>query len=246
MPLQYGIFRMNCSESAFVRSPRSPAKVISVALLILRLVAAVWAQDNGINPALLAKAKAGKADAEFYVGLHYKQGKGVPQDNTQAAVWYRRSAEQGNANAEAGLGFLYDNGQGVPQDYAQAAIWWRKAAEQGEMFAQASLGNAYARGRGVPQSYTQAAVWYWKAAEQGVPEAQSNLGLLYEEGRGVPQDYAEAYFWLDLAVAQETQEEQETDLASRDDAAKKLTPEELMKVQERARKWSEDHPAKPQ
>ena len=95
-------------------------------------------------------------------------------------------------------------------------------------------------------TYTQAAVWYWKAAEQGVPEAQSNLGLLYEEGKGVPQDYAEAYFWLDLAVAQETQEEQETDLASRDDAAKKLTPEELMKVQERARKWSEDHPAKPQ
>ena len=227
--------------------------LLSVALGLLLCIPA-WAQSSDaastktkeINPALMAKAKAGNADAEFYIGFAHQEGRGFPQSYSEAAVWYRKAAEQGNANAQSVLGNLYSKGQGVPQDYAQAAIWWLKAAAQGEMFAQASLGSAYARGRGVPQDYTQAAVWYRKAAEQGEPEAQSDLGLLYEEGKGVPQDYAEAYFWLDLAVAQETQEEKGTDSESRDDVAKKLTPEELVKVQERARKWFEDHPAKPQ
>ncbi len=207
---------------------------------------AATSMSKGINPALMAKATAGNADAELYIGFSYQEGKGVSQSYAQAAVWYRKSAEQGNADAQSVLGTLYRKGQGVPQDYAQAALWWRKAAEQGEMFAQSFLGDAYNLGRGVPKDYTQAAVWYRKAAEQGEPLAQSDLGLLYEEGKGVPQDYAEAYFWLDLAVAQETQEELETDLGYRNDAAKKLTPEELMKVQERARKWFENHPAKPQ
>jgi TPR repeat protein len=227
--------------------------LLSVALGLLLCIPA-WAQSSDeasakttdFNPALMAKAKAGNADAEFYLGFHYQEGKRVPQSYTEAAVWYRKAAEQGNANAQSALGVLYRKGQGVPQDDAQATIWWRKAAAQGEMFAQANLGSAYERGSGVPQDYTQAAVWYRKAAEQGEPEAQSDLGLLYQEGKGVPQDYTEAYFWLDLAVAQETQEEQGTDSKLRDDAAKKLTPGELMKVQERARKWFEGHPTKPQ
>ncbi len=232
-------------KGAFVCS-LAPAAVISIALLVLSVVATGSAQDNSINPSMLAKARAGDAYAQWYLGFHYMQGKGVPQDYAQAAVWYRRSADQGNANAQSLLGRLYHQGQGVPQDDAQAAIWWRKAAEQGQMFAQGSLGRAYERGRGVPQDYAQAAEWYRKAANQGDPIAQSYLGLLYEEGKGVPQDYAESYFWLDLAVAQETKDVQEADSKSRDDAAKKLTPEELIRVQARATKWFEDHPAKPQ
>jgi len=177
---------------------------------------------------------------------------------TQAALWYRKAAEQGNSVAQDALGDLYYNGQGVPQDYTQAALWYRKAAEQGNSVAQDALGDLYYNGQGVPQDYTQAALWYRKAAEQGDAEAQDALGDLYNNGRGVPRDYAEAYFWYDLAAAGEnaSDEEDASDdqdasdskhvAKDRDAAASHLTPADLFREQGRVGKWSEEHQAKPQ
>jgi len=47
----------------------------------------------------------------------------VPQDYTQAAIWYRRAAEQGHSGAQYELGLLYDKGQGVPVNIIQAEKW---------------------------------------------------------------------------------------------------------------------------
>ena len=109
------------------------------------------------------------------------------------------------------------------------------------------LGGLYYSGQGMLQDDRQAAVWTRKAAEQGNADSQYALGLLYDIGRGVPQDYVEAYFWLDLAAAGKLRflkvEEVST---ARDQAASHLTPADLSSVQERARKWFEDHPAKAQ
>ena len=61
----------------------------------------------------------------------YEDGKGVPQDDAQAALWYRKAAEQGDAGAQFFLGSLYLDGHGVPQDDAQGEAWLHKADEQG-------------------------------------------------------------------------------------------------------------------
>lgn len=152
-----------------------------------------------------------------------------------------------HATAQYNLGALYGRGLGVPQDYAQAAYWYRKAAEQGLAGAQFLLGNAYDKGEGVPQDYAQAAIWYRKAAEQGFPEAQSILGICYSLGKGVPQDFAEAYFWLDIGAANQLPTGAlESAKDARNMIASHLTPADLSRVQARARKWFEDHPAKPQ
>lgn len=109
------------------------------------------------------------------------------------------------------------------------------------------IGTLYETGKGVPQDYTQAATWYRKAAEQGLYSAELNLGVLYATGQGVPQDYGEAYFWFDLAAAgPQTPAATKIAAENRDGAASHLTPADLSHVQERARKWFEDHPAKPQ
>jgi TPR repeat protein len=186
-------------------------------------------------------AAQGNADAEDSLGRLYEKGQGVPQDDAQAIAWFRKAAEQGKDDAQVYVGVLYYSGTGLPQDYGQAAIWYTKAAEQGNAKAQVNLGYMYRNGQGLPQEYAQAAFWYRKAAEQGNSKGQYNLGLLYKQGKGVPQSYADAYFWLDLAVAQETGKEQEDDAQSRDEVAKRLAPEELIKVQERARVWFAAH-----
>lgn len=86
------------------------------------------------------------------------------KDYAQAAIWFRKAAEQGNANAELLLGTLYHFGQGVTLDNNQAAAWYRKAAEQGAAVAQYSLGLCYALGSGVQQSNADAYFWLNLAA----------------------------------------------------------------------------------
>jgi hypothetical protein len=53
----------------------------------------------------------------------FETGRGVPQNYTEAAMWYRRAAEQGDSLAQYSLGLLYDRGQGVPRDIVEANKW---------------------------------------------------------------------------------------------------------------------------
>ena len=57
----------------------------------------------------------------------YRFGKGVPQDDKQAAHWYRKAAEQGELNSQYNLGVMYANGEGVPEDMTKAKYWLNKA-----------------------------------------------------------------------------------------------------------------------
>ena len=102
----------------------------------------------------------------------YQNGRGVPQDDTEAVAWYRKAANQGLALAQTNLGWMYDNGRGVAKDDAQTSYWYRKAADQGEAYAQNNLGMMYANGRGVAKDDTEAVAWYRKAADQGLARAE--------------------------------------------------------------------------
>ena len=73
-------------------------------------------------------AKQGDAFAQFNLGVMYGQGRGVPQDKTEAMKWYRRAAERGDADAQFSLGTMYRFGRGVPQDGVQAYKWFSLAA----------------------------------------------------------------------------------------------------------------------
>ena len=109
-------------------------------------------------------ADEGNPRAEAIVGFAYYRGRGVPQNDTEAAKWFRLAADKGNALARFTLGVMYGEGRGVPQDYAEAARWYRLAAEQGDAQAQYNLGLAYARGEGVEQNAVDAHMWFNLAA----------------------------------------------------------------------------------
>jgi len=131
---------------------------------------------------------------------------------------------------------------------AQSIATLEEQAANGDAKAQYNLGALFDLGKGTPQDHAQAAVWYRKAAEQGNADAQYQLGAMYENGEGVPQDYAEAYFWLDLAASGTLGAKFMQDEARkwRDEAASNLGKTQILQTQERARKWFEEHPAKPQ
>jgi TPR repeat protein len=154
---------------------------IATFLLPPSLQAQTQAQPKGVDPALLARAKAGDADAQFSMGLLYDNGQGATQDHAEAAAWYRKAAEQGLASAQYNLGVAYDYGQGVTQDHPLAAAWYRKAAEQGLATAQSNLGDMYYLGQGVGQDDAEAIAWYRKAADNGSTKAKAILPLLSEK-----------------------------------------------------------------
>ena len=80
---------------------------------------------------LVQRAEQGEAQAQFNLGLRYRNGQGVDQSHATAVKWYRKAAEQGDAGAQCNLGGMYAQGRGVPQDLSEALRWLRKAAAQG-------------------------------------------------------------------------------------------------------------------
>ena len=45
---------------------------------------------------------------------------GLPQDDEQAVVWYRKGAARGHALSEHCLGWMHEHGRGVPKDEEEA------------------------------------------------------------------------------------------------------------------------------
>ena len=112
-------------------------------------------------------AEKGDALAQYHLGVLYRKGRGVPQDDVQARKWYDKAAVQGHAKAQYNLGTLYYNGEGVPKDYKQALRWFRLAADQGEAVAQTKIAIMYEDAQGVPHDLVQAYKWYSLAITSG-------------------------------------------------------------------------------
>lgn len=98
------------------------------------------------------------------------------------------------------------------------------------------LGEWYEHGVGVRQDMVVAARWYRKAAELGDEEGQASIGFCYLKGAGVPQNYSQAYIWLSLAAVNGGVLVTE----QRDEAAKKLSQEDLAAAQKESARLSEE------
>ena len=77
-------------------------------------------------------AEQGHATGQFRLGLMYDTGEGVPQDEAEAARWYRLAAEQGDAGAQNNLGLSYARGEGVLKDSVLAHTWFNIAGANGK------------------------------------------------------------------------------------------------------------------
>jgi TPR repeat protein len=135
-------------------------------------------------------SEQGDALAQYNLGVLYRKGRGVQQDDVQARQWYAKAAAQGHAKAQFNLGTLYFNGEGVPKDYQQALRWFRLAADQGEALAQTKIAIMYDEGEGVPKNIVQAHKWYSLAARNGDKPAPQLRDLI--ANKMTPAQIAEA------------------------------------------------------
>ena len=117
----------------------SIALVLSLVCLVVPAWADFQAGMDAKNRGDFAKAlrewrplaEQGDARAQFYLGVLYENGDGVPEDYEKAREWYMKSAAQGEANAQFYLGLMFAFGRGGPLDLVQAHMWYSLAAGNG-------------------------------------------------------------------------------------------------------------------
>lgn len=202
---------------------KNSLKILAVSLMLACLALPAAAGTTGMSAEQL-QAAAQHPLVQNNLAVIYAEGRGVPQDYTKAAEWFKKSAEQGDAFGQSGLAYLYSQGRGVPKDYSKAAEWYAKAARQGDTWSQVRLGMLYYLGKGVPKNYAHAVSWFTRAAEAGDVKAQyylkkirppvilaaenspegnkavemtsDGIGLAFLQGAGASVGVEMAYFWV--------------------------------------------------
>lgn len=121
-----------------------------------------------------------RPQAHYHLGLIYRKGYGISQDNQQAVYWFQLAANKGHAIAQNRLGYMYRHGYGVEQSDQRAVMWYTRSANHGYSMAQFNLGSMYRKGYGVDENYDKAISLYRKAARQGNKRAKKVLKFLEE------------------------------------------------------------------
>ena len=118
---------------------------------------------------LTPAAEAGNPNAQFYLGMIYDFGRGVPDNHEKANEWYQQAAVQGQDDAMYNLAISYQLGEGIEQSDEMAVYWLGKSALTGDRDAIEVLTYDYAE-------------------SDEYPEAQYTLAQLYRTGVALHND----------------------------------------------------------
>jgi TPR repeat protein len=138
------------------------------------------ADYKGALAAWQPMAAQGNPVAQNNLGIMYLDGKGVPQNMSEAIRYLSLSAAAGSSLGQNNLGGLYREGKGVARDYNLAARWFTAAAGQGNSAGMYNLGLMYELGQGMKAEPFHAYMWYALAAEQNnIPNAAPHRDALW-------------------------------------------------------------------
>jgi TPR repeat protein len=172
---------------------------LGLGLVVLALPAGARASEPDVSR-LRVDAERGSIKQEVELGAAYFAGRGVAQDEKQAAYWYEKAANAGDPGAQLEIGYLYQMGIGVRRDPATAVRWYERAASSGLVTAKVNLGVAYLLGDGAKQDPSFAEGLFHQAYSRGSGTAASYLGEMYFYGKGVARDEAAGEHWFEAGI----------------------------------------------
>lgn len=144
-------------------------------------------------------AERGDSRAMFQLAEMYTDGKGVPENFSEAAKWYRRSADAGYPSAHTAMGLLsLIKAAGFAGDDVSAIRFGSDESKSEEITNLISRPEKIRNGN--QADIKDAVTWFRRAAEQGNEEkAQMALGIMLLNGVGVQKDYSQAAKMFQLA-----------------------------------------------
>lgn len=143
-------------------------------------------------------AQEGNAQAQYLMGLLYRDGTLVIPDTERAQYWMEQAATQKLPAAQYSLGKLLLSDDPLVHDPDQGIRWLKAAAQNGNNYAAYDLGKEYLSGKHVLKNTEKAAEYLRQAAQGDNPWAQYLLGKLYL----MDQDEHAAYQWFQAAAEQ--------------------------------------------
>ncbi|KAL6621028.1 hypothetical protein U3516DRAFT_811214 [Neocallimastix sp. 'constans'] len=141
-------------------------------------------------------AENGYPEGQYYFGLCFEEGIGIPLNYKQAVYWYRIAGDNGYGLASYHLGKCYQRGFGVPVDMDKARYWVYMSAQQEFDKGQYLLGWLYES----EDKKDEAIYWYKKAAKLNNLDAMNNLGRCYLDGNEDNEQYEKGIKWLTKAA----------------------------------------------
>lgn len=147
-------------------------------------------------------AKAGDAEAQYALGRAYGDGRGVPQNLSEANRLFLAAANQGHMRAEAMAGRAAYFGYGRPRDRVEAARRFERAADARVPEAEYQFGLMLMQGGAVSAEPARGLALLERAATAGHAQAQYAAGVAVSEGRGGPANAPWAARWYAKAAAQ--------------------------------------------
>ena len=136
------------------------------------------AREDIIYRSFLNAAERGHPQAQYFVALHLREGKGVEKNQTEALEWAKKSADGGFLRAADLVGSMYLNGEGAEKSPETAIEWFEKSAQAGFPQSQMALALAHIEGKGTAKDPVKALEWGRKAAESGFPPAKGFVAAL--------------------------------------------------------------------
>ncbi len=182
----------------FSRRARLLALSVSVLALLVAADATARPSDRFSSPqspsaapvddlsALLRRAEAGDAEAQYQAGVAYQFSLGTPRNDAAARSWFARAAAQNHVRALGSLGYMLSVGAGGPADAAGAEKALRQAGEAGEASAWANLAELVLQQR--PAERAEAVALLERAVAAGATNARYRLGRFLIEGEVVAAD----------------------------------------------------------
>jgi TPR repeat protein len=173
---------------------------------------ALYTKPTGVNDELAFvwlknAAEQNHAEANYWLGICYRDGIGSQNNEELAFDCFSISAENGLSAAQNVLAYCYFDGKGVQENIELGWYWCEVAANNGFAEAQYKLACRYLDG-GVDKNTYLGFTLLKQAAEQGFDDAEIRLADCYAKGFAVEKCDEQAFAWHTKAANKEHAESQ--------------------------------------
>jgi TPR repeat protein len=190
---------------------RIAAAAAALLALSLPLAEGAWAAPRkAAKPAavaesrhagLLAAAAGGDMEAQYQLGLAYRNGgHGLKADAQAALVWFTLAGAEGHVGAATEAAKAFEAGKGAKRDLNAAGNWWYKAGVLGDAAARKRWIELFVEGEVHAVGSRDGLAWLADAAQAGDLRAMMALADVLERGQGVAPDPDQAESWYRQAV----------------------------------------------
>ncbi|WP_406872817.1 tetratricopeptide repeat protein [Aminobacter sp. P9b] len=132
----------------------------------------------------LPRAEAGDSAAQTLIAEILSRGLGVARNDSEAAKWYERAAEQGVPEAQFQYALLLLDGKYVTRDDKAANALMQAAAEAGNRLAQFNYAQMLVQREPGGRGLEKAVPYYERAAATGLADAQYAMAQVLGNGVG--------------------------------------------------------------